>query len=301
MYITQDAVLQQWKSPKVKDLLLKFYEANFIKAGVDPLLANKIIEEAWLLKEKHKVEDVRLKINAIFNIAKTKLKDKSKEINPLDLFDFSNIKTFLDFGANRLDTINFITRKYPYIEKLIAIDVIPQIKPFKDPARSEYYQIDPGLENFPIYDNSVDVINIQFVLHHFPNEDLIHKLFNHCYKALRTDGKLILWEESFEERINLSEVIKTAEENNIDIDENLTKQFYELNESERKEFILANDWLINVNNSHMQWSTEYRSWKEWVELLKEAKFELLRKYNLGLRASGRLKQGVHMTGEFTKS
>ena len=62
---------------------------------------------------------------------------------------------------------------------------------------------------------------------------------------------------------------------------------------------MVNDWLINVSNPHMPWTGQYRTWPQWCELLPEFGFKLKREVNLALRrVNGKIKQGVHMMGEF---
>ncbi len=187
--------------------------------------------------------------------------------------------------------------KYPNLEKVIGVDVIPQASGFKLPEKSLYYQIKEDLSNFDV-PYKVDTINIQFVLHHLKNEDRIKNVLAKLQSILAKKGRIILWEETFENSINIDELTMENLKIGINTDKELTTEFYNLTEEQRFEFILVNDWIINTFNSHMQWSLQYHSWEEWTELFDQSGLTLKRKFNLGLRVNGNLKQGVHIIGEF---
>jgi len=292
--------LDMWQSQEVLQLLLDFYIANFIKAGLAADSAKEFVLMAWNNQGSDNYNKIRRQCDKVILHAKKDMKLSFEDFNPLDLFDLNGVETYLDIGANKLNTINYYTRAYPEIKEFIAVDVIAQKKEFEDPSRSRYYQIDEKLNNFPLRNNSVDFINIQYVLHHFADLDLIRKMLAICAGVITKGGTLLLWEETFKKDIDLKKLLIKNNQLGINTNNELTNRFYQLSEAERWEFILVNDWLINVSNSHMPWTGQYYIWSDWVDLLKEYGFELVEEYNFGLRLSGRLKQGVQIIGRFGK-
>jgi len=290
--------LNLFKSVEVKNLLLSFYKANFLKAGIDSSLADKIINTIWEQKNSTSFTTLRLEIKQYFEIAKTNTNNHPRERNLLNLLSLNETKTFLDFGANKMTTVNFVARQYPNIEKIFAIDIVPQHGPFKHPDKCIYFQITKNLEFFPFEDKSIDCINIQFVLHHLENVGIVNKLFQQCRRIISNKGKLIIWEESYTFQMPSLDSIKSNNALGTFTDLKLTQIFYSLSEKERLEFIIINDWIINVNNEHIQWWGQIKPWQEWTRLISKYNFNLKNQFNLGLRVGGKLKQGVHMVGEF---
>lgn len=280
-------------------LLLNFYSKNFKKAGIGSSYGQNIIETFYKGKDNLNSEPLREGINKLFNSARDLKTSQTKEIDPLELIDFNGVKTYLDYGANKLDALNKVAVLHNNVEKLIAIDVIPQSRPFLNPSKSEYLQVSTE-GDWSISPESVDLINIQFVFHHVESLEIIKNIINNAFDALKPGGKLILWEETFEKDPDLKALIESNQKLNIETDFDLTQEFLNLTESEKWEFIILNDWIINVNNPHMQWSLQYKTWEEWVNLLSEYGFKLQKYYNLGLRLNARVKQGSHLIGEFTK-
>lgn len=289
-----------WKNQEVTDLLLNFYEANFRKAGIPEEIAEELIFSIWQEKGKTENKILAKKVADIMLKAKEHIQFHIAETELIKLWNLENVKTFLDVGANRLTAINHYASKYPSIEKFIAIDVIPQKEKFRVPEKSSYFQINTEDKSFPVVNNSIDCINIQFVLHHFENFDSIKNTLEKCQKAIRPGGLLMFWEETFRENLNIDSLVKENNRLGIFTDKELMEKFYKLDKEKRFEFIIANDWLINIGNAHMQWTGQYRTWEEWIELFAEYGFILNKEFNLGLRANGRLKQGVHVLGKFRK-
>lgn len=292
--------LDLWQNQSVTDLLTTFYCQNLEKAGINPTLGKDLIKRVWENKITLDKEELRKNCNAVFEKIKSLKVYEPNEIEPLDLLDLSKVSTFLDIGANKLATINYYAEKHPSIQRLIGIDIISKARDFFDPKRCEYYQIDEEVKNFPLKDLSIDFINVQFVFHHFPNLQAIKRMLSICQKIIKPNGYLALWEETFEKNIDSQRLTHENTKIGIKTDSKLTQQFYTLSHPQRWEFISVNDWIINVNNLHMPWTGMYRDRKGWQNLLSEFSFKLDRKYNLGLRINGRLKQGVHMLGIFKK-
>lgn len=299
--LTNKHPFQIWQSQIVTNLLVDFYEANYKLARVPEDIAKSFVLKAWEGKNNSDVSSLLEQCGEeLLKIKKMMGKIQDRESDPLDIIDFGTVRTFLDIGANKLSAINYLAKKYKHIEKFIGVDVIPQYTNFTFPDRTEYHQINPSDTTYPIANGSVDLILIQYAFHHFPTLFNIKTCLNNCFKVLRPNGRLILMEESFTNKFNYDDVNLNNQKYNIKTKQELTERFYNLSDEEKWEFILANDWLINVNNSHMQWTGQYRTWQQWTEILAKENFNLEKHYNLGLRVNGRLKQGVHILGIFTK-
>ena len=290
--------LSFWKSEKVSSLLGEFYESNFKKAGVEEGIGREIIRTAFELRNRESEESLREIVNALFLKAKTNLTKFSSEIDKLSLIDFTNVNSIADIGANKLDTLNKIARFYPHIEKLVGIDINPPFKISKYKDKIKYYQVQSDSTSYPLGKNCFDVINFQFSLHHFQSEKQIREVILNCKNYLKRNGRLIIWEESFENEINLKDLVAGNNSLGIRTDFNLTKKFYDLSREKRFEFIIVNDWLINVNNPHMQWTGLYKDRDEWIYLFNSCGFTCIKKTNLGLRVSGHIKSGVQILAEF---
>jgi len=143
--------LNIWHNIVVKDLLLDFYKKNFSAAGVNQQLAQEIIDLAWDSRNSPQKElEVRELITQKFEFIKTQVKKKVNEINQLDLFDYSEVSVYLDIGANKLDTINYLTQKYPNIDKFFAIDTISQNGTFINPDKATYIRVNNSAKSLPI-------------------------------------------------------------------------------------------------------------------------------------------------------
>ncbi|BCX13794.1 MAG: hypothetical protein KatS3mg085_326 [Candidatus Dojkabacteria bacterium] len=283
------------KTRHVYELLLEFYSRNFLYAGVNEELAYNLINLVW----EHTFEaDSVQTIKKIFKEAKKQCKNKVVEEDFLNAFhqNFLKVERFLDVGANRLDLLKTLGENYENIENLYAIDTKEKSEITLPNNKSFYFKVDNYSQNLPEELSNIDFINIQFVLHHFPDDSSIIRLLNWCYRILEKDGIVVLWEESFEKKWNknLNFPVK------VFTDENLTEKFYRLNTSEKFAFIQINDWLINFSNSHLQWTSNYKMWYDWVKIFASVGFQLEDYWNLGLRVNGKLKQGVHIIGMFKK-
>jgi 8-oxo-dGTP pyrophosphatase MutT (NUDIX family)/ubiquinone/menaquinone biosynthesis C-methylase UbiE len=291
--------LEIWKSRDVAEILADFFAANFKKAGLPEKMGRDYVWYAYKNRKNKDREKLREACEKIMLEAKDRAKNSPDEIDPIDLFDFTEVETFLDIGANKLATINYLSKKHKNIKKFIGVDTISQRGKFHDPKRSRYIQIKKRAKSLPIKCESVDFINIQFVFHHFPDARSIKRMLSICRKILKPGGTLLLWEESFAKKFDPSS-IKINRALEIKTDKLFIKRFFSMSERKRREFVIANDWLINVGNPHMPWTGQYRTWPEWEKLMFEAGFYFKKSYDLGLRVNGRLKQGVHMIGVFKK-
>jgi len=290
--------LKIWNDKGVTDLLIDFFRANFQKAGLDPLLGEKAVKLAWEQRGKTDVSRIMEQVFSLFEQAKKQIKFNPDEAEPLSFFNLANARTFLDIGANKLTTINYFAKKYPGLQKLIGVDTIAQNGDFLVPEKSVYYQVDPEADSYPIANKSVDCINIQFVFHHLKDLSAIKRILSICRRIISPRGSLILWEETFADKVDAKALTLVNRRMNIQTDKDLTRRFYNFDKDKRIQFIAANDWIINCGNPHMPWTGQYYSWKEWVAIMLEAGLSLTKQYNFGLRINGRLKQGVWMIGIF---
>lgn len=291
--------LDIWRSREVTELLIDFFSANFKKAGLPQKMARDFVLMAFENRKTSNRERLREVCEKIMIEAKDKAKNPPDEIDPINLFDFSGVETFLDIGANKLATINYLAKKHKNIKKFIGVDTIPQRNKFHDPRKSVYFQVDAHAKSLPMKDDSVDFINLQFTLHHFPDEGSIKRMLDICRKKLKPGGILLLWEESFTKYFDPG-LINFNRKLGIKTNKTLTDKFYSLNAKKRREFIIANDWLINVSSPHMPWTGQYKIWSEWEALMYNAGFYFKKSCNFGLRVNGCLKQGAHMIGMFKK-
>lgn len=292
--------LDDFNDQQVFELLAHYFEQNCKLAGVPTGMGKKLVSFVWDHKQDTDYETLRTqsleKLVAIMRACNV----RSEEPNTLNLLDLSNAKTVIDLGANKLAAINFFGTKFPTIEKLIAIDIVPQQKKFQYPEKSIYIQVDPEAIQTPLESEIADVVHIQFVLHHLQTRQHIENMITDAHRLLKPEGRLIIWEETFTDSYNET-YLQTAIQQNVLTNKEITYQFYELNDTQKKSFITALDWLINVGNPHMPWTGQYYSWSEWLNLIKPIGFSLQRSVNLGIRLNGKLKQGVHIVGEFTKN
>ena len=291
--------LEIWKSRDVVELLADFFAANFKKAGLPEKMGRDYVWYAYENRKNKDREKLRESCDKIMLEAKERAKNPPDEIDPVDLFDFSQVETLLDIGANKLSAINYLAKKHKNIKKFIGVDTIPQRGKFHDPKRSVYFQVSPKAKSLPIKKNSVDFVNLQFVFHHFLDLNSIKRMLEACRKVLRPGGAILIWEESFAKNFDPGLIISNKRLG-IKTSKFFTDRFYSLSLKKRWEFIIANDWLINVGNPHMPWTGQYRTWPEWEKLMYEAGFYFKKSCNFGLRVNGRLKQGVHMVGMFKR-
>lgn len=293
--------LNEFKSENVYQLLKEFYYLNFQEYGVSGQVGLNMVEYIWENKGLVASDLLRQNVAKVFDTTNLETSKTRKEVSLIDLFDLSKVNHFVDVGANNLARINEVARKYPNIKLFTAIDVVPQSRAFRYPEKSNYIQISQDSFDYPIENHSCDFINLEFVLHHFKSESLIKSHIKTFKRVLRPGGVILLWEESFENSVNVGSLVENNNKLSIMTNFDLTSKFYSLTPSQRLQFIKINDWIINVNIPHMQWTGQWKPWEKWMDLFTQEGFFLTNKYNLGLRVNGRLKQGVHIIGQLTAS
>jgi SAM-dependent methyltransferase len=290
-----------WQSQKVADLLADYYKVNFDYVGSNGSLIREIILEMFKGKDLLSLNAITAGIEYGLKSYKVKKDNLIREKDILEELDLKGVEEFLDIGANNLSTINKLMPINKKIKLFHAIDIIEKKSIFKDESRGRYYKVaqNVNIKDFPLEPNTIDFINIRFVLHHFNSlEDITHQL-QICFNLLKDGGRLLLWEESFEDEFN-AEIFRKNRAEGLLTDLELTKRLYDLSVAERIEFIQVNDWIINTKNPHMPWTGQYYSWRKWMALFSDAGFKLKGYKNLGLRVNGKLKQGVNIIGEFVK-
>ena len=292
--------LELFKTPEVKNLLIDTYSRNFKKAEVNPDYAADFINYIWENKDTKTTAEIYLYIKEIYKKGRRERNVKIITEIPLwDLFDLSQYKNFLDIGCNNMFSINLLAQQYPKMN-FTAIDIVDQKRDFYAPERSQFIKIQSNWQDIELKEQSFDVINIKYVLHHFQDKQLIHKVLDICNKALSKNGILIFWEETFDKDFDLEKTKKENTEKNIQTDYDLAQRLYNLSDDQKFEFIIMNDWLINYTNPEMPWNNNYHNWQQWKELLQEHNFTCIKTYNLGIRTNGLLTQGSHMIGIFKK-
>jgi SAM-dependent methyltransferase len=102
-------------------------------------------------------------------------------------------KTIIDLGSGTGDTAAAIARRLPHA-KIIALDASPFMiivgRRQNQDVHNLHWQY--GLaENTELPNNSVDAINISYVLHECP--DLVKKqILTECWRILKPDGKIVI-------------------------------------------------------------------------------------------------------------
>lgn len=291
--------LDEWQSEEVKHLLRDYLFLNFNVSGNGELV-DGLVNYAWENRNKIDHGIIADYINDKINGLKTSLHKDQRESNQIDLVDFSDSYSILDIGSNTLDFVNKIASKHKAVNEIIALDNIPQRSILKYPKRSRYIQYDATSENLPIPEYSLDLVNIRFVVHHIEDLKRIRQLISNSYRVLKPGGKLVFWEESYLENPDVEQMTNENNKLGIFTDADLTSRFHKLDDVAKLEFLLVNDWWMNVNNPHINWTKNYLSWRSWVNLIESIGYKLKNQNYLGLRISGKLKQGVHVVGEFSK-
>lgn len=291
--------LKIWNSENVTNLLIDHRSSNFEMAGLEKEIAISYIKDIWDNKSK-KQESLLLEIwKNMFQKAKEKINFYSKEVEPLDLININKWDVFIDIGANKLSTINYLSNKNKET-KFLALDIIPQSKEFTNPEKCTYFQVSKDNRNIPLEEKSVNVINIQFVLHHVDSITTIEKILKECKRVIKIWWRLILWEESFRSSIetDITKIVDKNKKIGILTNYDLTKRFYDLPEKQRREMIIVNDRLINTENPHMQWTWQYYNWERRTKIIQDFWFKLKYDHEFGIRINGKIKQWVWFLWEF---
>lgn len=286
------------KSKKVMTLLIKHWSTNYDMANIWKEKPTDYIKK--IRRNKSKINEKRLlkEWYNMFQEVNNKLNYNSWEIETLDLIDLKSDDIFLDIWANKLSTINYLADKYKDV-RFYGLDMIPQCKTFIHPERCTYFHIKEKNRNIPLENNTVSVIHIQFVLHHVKNKAMIKRILEECTRVIKKWWRLIFWEESFRQWIDsINKLVKKNQNIWVMTDYDLTKEFFDLTEKQRWEFIIVNDRLINCENSHMQWTWQYYMREDWIKQIEKFWFKLSSDYEFGLRINGKIKQWVRYLWKF---
>lgn len=292
--------LDYFKSQEVAHMLSELYKRNFKKAGANPDLGVQFVDYVWTHRDQRADDILYADIREIYRDARRQRNlKKLTETPPWELFEFEDTGIFLDIGANTLFTINLLAQMYSEM-RFIGVDIVPQQKEFIFPERGNYIQIDPDNFILPIEDDSIDIVNIKFVLHHFKDNALIQQALSEIHRVLKKGGQFILWEETFDTSFDTQKIKEQNNQLGIETDYELSEQLYQLPEDKRWELIIVNDWMINFAHKHIPWTYQYYTWPQWVGLTSSVGFTLEKTINFGLRNNGLLSQGAHMMGLFRK-
>lgn len=302
---------------KVKTFLQNWYRANFEFAELPISIADEIVEKGiQKLNEGGKNLQTDEELFGLFKKARNAKRDKRREKgsntkgyhvredSPWDLIEFKEDALYLDFGANQLRNINIFAQRYPKM-KFIGMDIhkYEDTHGFDFPDRCEYFQVDKELKSFPKIDNAPDYIIMKLMLHHLESQEILERLLGDMKNIADEKTQIIIWEESYYEKLNdenIKEFTKQNNKNLIFTDYNLTKEFNDLNSDQKEQVLLINDMLLNYANPHMQWTLLYKSWEEWQKIFDEFGFKLNTTHHLGARINGKVQQGFHTIGIFTK-
>ncbi len=209
------------------------------------------------------------------------------------------VKTILDFGCGKLTFLKNIAAQNKNVEKFIGIDaksnpVLGDLDP-----RIEF---EINLDRIP--DNSVDLAVVKLVLHHLKESEILENL-KKIKNALKPDGKLILFEESFPEAaghrmslvsgkawtFDVQAVEKYLKKSNLETSE-ATADFMRLSDEDKFKFLFLNDWLMNLQNAYMPWTLEYRSMESWRDLIESLGFKEKEAHFIGAIKNRKRKQGM---------
>jgi ubiquinone/menaquinone biosynthesis C-methylase UbiE len=201
--------------------------------------------------------------------------------------DLRGVKTILDFGCGKLAFLKNIAEQNQNIEKLIGIDFYSQPVLENLDSRIEFAR---NLEL--VADASVDLAIIKLVLHHLRDEQEAKNIFIDLKRVLRPGGKLIIFEESFPGReYDVELVRKYLPKFNLEMADS-TEDFLQLNQEEKIQFLFLNDWLMNLQNTYMPWTSLYKSMEEWIALIESVGFQKNEAHFLGAIKDRKRKQGM---------
>lgn len=104
-------------------------------------------------------------------------------------------KVWLDFGCGDGNSARFILQYFPH-SQYYGVDVSGEsIEAAKERnIQGAHFEVYDG-NKLPFKENTFDVVFIACVLHHIP-VDLRDKLLKECFRVLKTDGELIVFEHN---------------------------------------------------------------------------------------------------------
>ena len=248
-------------------------------------------------------------------LAEYAIDDLSSEY-PGDMFyelikgDISGAKTILDFGCGKLAFLKNIAEKEKNIGKFVGIDAWSQ------PVLEDIDQrivFSRNLDNIP--DNSVDLVTVKLVLHHLESDEAIIEVFKDIKRVLKSGGEMIIFEESFPEiKVDpsassaadsarddkIKNTKKYLEKFDFELAEDATREFLELSEEDKINYLYLNDWLMNLKNKYMPWALQYKSMEEWERLAEAVGFKRVESHFIGAVAKRKRRQGMTAVLKFIK-
>lgn len=203
------------------------------------------------------------------------------------------VESVLDFGCGKLAFLKNMAEKNKDIKEMIGIDSKSKPDLEKLDSRIKFKRNLAAVKNL-----SADLVVVKLVLHHLAEGEIIEKLKD-IKRILKPSGRLIVFEETFPERVEgkLEISKRYLNELGMEVASEVTDDFLSLPREEKRAFLFLNDWLINLQNaSYMPWTLEYKSMEEWQNVVESVGFVLKRKVFLGAIVGRKRKQG--MTGMF---
>ncbi len=201
--------------------------------------------------------------------------------------DLSGVETVLDFGCGKLAFLKNIADGNKEIKKLIGVDAKSQPILEDLDLRIEFARSLDKIANA-----SVDLVVIKLVLHHLENEQEALDIFKELGRVMRPGGKLIVFEESFPDAIcDIRESEEYLAKFNLELSK-ATEDFLRLSCEDKIKFLFLNDWLMNLQNTYMPWTLQYRSMEEWKALIEAVGFQEKAAHFLGAIKHRKRKQGM---------
>jgi ubiquinone/menaquinone biosynthesis C-methylase UbiE len=235
-------------------------------------------------REINKLYQKKLKAYRNPNLDLQKPRDMFLEIIKQELL---GVETVLDFGCGKLAFLKNIAEKNNNIRKLIGVDSRSQPDLEDLDGRIIFFRNLEEVEN-----SSVDLVVVKLVLHHLDDEQTVQDIFSDLKRVLHPSGKLIVFEESFPDAIcDLTEVRKNLSEFKLELSE-ATADFLQLTREDRIKFLFLNDWLMNLQNTYMPWTLQYKSMEEWRDLIESVGFREKEARFLGAIKHRKRKQGM---------
>ncbi|MDO8241261.1 MAG: class I SAM-dependent methyltransferase [Candidatus Moranbacteria bacterium] len=293
-------------------MLKNIVDSEILKNPLD-ILASKdilaVLKKHWVANHENLIDPEKFveaffaeiknlgsnrEINKLYQKKLKEFRDDSLDLGkPGDMFlemieeDLRGVETMLDFGCGKLAFLKNMAEKNLEIKKLIGIDLKSQPVLNGLDTRIEFHR---SLSE--IVDASVDLVTIKLVLHHLKSEQESQGIFAELRRVLKADGKLIVFEESFPEtNCEVEEIEKYLAKFNLQMSE-VTADFLQLSPEDKIKFLFINDWLMNLQNTYMPWTMQYKSIERWQNLIVSVGFTEKESHFLGAIKHRKRKQGM---------
>ena len=287
-------VYKDLQNEEILNFLKEIWLSNFYNSGFE-FIPEKIFKR---IPEAKNFNEILSIIEEEFgNREFKKFNRKKRKEGNLNAFGYKIIeeslkksKSYLDFGCGRMALIRRICREdLPDLEKIYGYDPKAQMEYIAFDQKDRVSFLDKIREVKEL--ENIDLITINYVLHHLTNEEL-NEALETCRKILSKDGEIIILEESFyEEQItSLPSYFLTFQ--NISNQE-LNQKFQKLNKETKLKILFLNDVLLNYKNlDYMPWTMNYKSIDEWRTTFQEKGFEVKEVQDFGFLKGQKQKGGT---------